>query len=154
MAVEPLRPDLEDAGRAFLAVLDELGLGVQAAAWLYFPNLNDWRFYVATPLVETMGRKRVYGLIADALEVLGTSDGLTVFDLHLEGTEEGLFTMLSAIIEIQNGTVKFENCSFNGTPVDAVVYRMTVMAHSPALKYPKKAAKDFERNVEKILARK
>lgn len=151
MAVEPLRSDMKEAGQAFLAVLDELGLGVQAASWLYFHGLNDWRFYVATPLVETMGRKRVYGLLADALDVLGTPDGMTVFDLHLEGAEGGLFKMLTALIHIDGGMVEFKNCSFNGVPVDAVFYRMTVA--TTALKYPKKVAKDFERNVERILAR-
>ena len=134
-----------------MSVLDDLGLGVQAAAWLYFPDLNDWRFYVATPLVATLGRKRVYSLLADALEVMGTPDGMTVFDLHLEGVDGGLFRMMTALIHIDGGTAEFTGCSFNGIPVDAVMYRMVAMPKAAA--YPKKAAKDFERNVQRILTR-
>lgn len=149
MAVEPLRPELIEAGEKLLAVLDELGLNVHAAAWLYFPDLEDWRYYVATPLVEEMGRKRVYGLLADALDVIGAPEGMTIFDLHLDGSQGGLFAMLTSMIGMENGRASFQNCRFNNIPVDAMVYRS--MSLNDTTRYPKKAAKAFERNVLRIL---
>lgn len=133
-----------------MTILDDLGLGVQVAAWVYFPNLKDWRFYVATPLVDEMGRRKVYSLLADALDVMGPPDRMTVFDLHVEGCGEGLAAMMATLFHIDNATVEFTNCSFNGIPVDAVAYR--ILTGSAALQYPKKAAKDFERKVRRVLA--
>lgn len=139
---------MKEAGQAFVVELDKLGLGVQAAAWLYFHGIDDWKFFVATPLVETMGRKRVYSHLADALDVIGAPGDMTVFDLHLENPDGPLFQMLRGLGHFDRALV----CSINGVKVDGLFYRLDQSA-APRMKYPKKAAAQFVRNVEKILER-
>lgn len=94
MAVEPLRDDLNQAGKALLAALDRVGLRPQGAGWFYSQELEDWRFYVASPLVEAIGRKKLYSALVDALGTLGNIDGLSVFDIHLTSPDDPLFRLV------------------------------------------------------------
>jgi hypothetical protein len=142
-----------EEGKAFLASLDELGMGVQGAAWLYFRDLDDWRYYVATPLTDTMGRKRVYSLLADALDVIGTPEGLSVFDVHLASPQDPIFQLISGAVNWQGGGVAFfENCSLNGVQVNGVMYRLTRHARPIDARLAKRTEVVFKRKVKEVLA--
>ena len=49
-----VKPDIE-AGRQLLQGLDEANFDVQAAFWFYREESEEWRLYIATPLVAKMG---------------------------------------------------------------------------------------------------
>jgi hypothetical protein len=38
-----------DAGRDLVRLLDEAGFPVTAAAWLYFPDVEEWRLVIGSP---------------------------------------------------------------------------------------------------------
>lgn len=148
MAIEPIRENLIKAGEALLRKVDELGLGLNAAAWVYFHGMNEWRFFVSTPLVDSMGQKKVYSLLADALDVIGTPEELTVFDLHLESPKGPLFSLISRLIEPPNGRAIFKDNYVNSVPFDAVLLRSV----APTDVAPKKVEAQFKRNVKKVMS--
>jgi len=38
-----------DAGQELLRILDDSGFPVSAAAWIYFPDAEEWRLVMRTP---------------------------------------------------------------------------------------------------------
>ena len=57
-------------GRELLRAIDDAGIPVNAALWLYQPETDDWEFVIATPLVLTDGSSRVYARIQDIMDGL------------------------------------------------------------------------------------
>lgn len=152
MAVEPLRDDLKRAGHELVKRLDALGMKPEGAGWFFFHDLGDWRFYIASSLVELEGKKKVYSALVDAMSALGDIDGLSVFDIHLESPRDPLFQAVGSALHIKgHGNVEVHNCVFYDLLVDAVLYRMDdTPMEGRALKA---AAQKFKRNAEKARER-
>ena len=55
MAPEHLPEDLKLAGQRLLEATDTLGLEAQGAAWIYEPDLEEWRYYLVTVLLDWEG---------------------------------------------------------------------------------------------------
>jgi hypothetical protein len=123
MAREALPEHLIKAGQELLASTDALGMQAQGAMWLYDHVLMDWRFYLVTSLVDTVGRRKTYGLLLDAFEGSVLPRDLTIDDVHLGSPHEALFRLISSAVGIENGAVRVENCVFNGVLFDGVIYR-------------------------------
>lgn len=152
MAVEPLRDDLKRAGSELVSVLDELGMKPEGAGWFFFYDLEDWRFYIASSLVDLEGKKKVYAALVDALSASETVDGLSVFDVHLESPKDALFQVVGSAFRISGkSNVTIRNCTIGHLKVDAVLYRWDdTPADSRKLKV---ASNLFKRNVEKARER-
>jgi hypothetical protein len=57
---EQLTGAMIDAGAELTKKLDESGLPVTAALWLFVSDLNEWRLLFASPEVGTKGPRDVY----------------------------------------------------------------------------------------------
>lgn len=68
---EQLTGAMIDAGAELTTKLDEIGLPVTAAFWLFVPEVNEWRLMVASPEVSTKGPRDVYEKIRQAIGQLG-----------------------------------------------------------------------------------
>jgi hypothetical protein len=55
-------------GRRILEALARAGVSVAASSWLYFPELAEWQFFVATPLVDRKGPREAYGQVLAIME--------------------------------------------------------------------------------------
>ena len=152
MAVEPLRDDLNRAGKELLDALDSVGLRPQGAGWFYSHDFEDWRFYVASPLVEAIGRKRLYSALVDALGVVGDLDGLSVFDIHLEAPSDPLFQLVGGFFHMQgDGELVIRNLFLNDVHIEAALYRWDPTPLSP--REIRVLANRFLRGVEKVRER-
>ena len=61
MVKEQLAPaPMIDAGAELTRKLDESGLPVTTALWLFVSELNEWRLLFASPEVDTKGPRDVY----------------------------------------------------------------------------------------------
>ncbi|MBM4026393.1 MAG: hypothetical protein FJ280_13470 [Planctomycetes bacterium] len=58
------------AGEALVRALDQAGVKVQAAFWLYLPESDEWRLYLALPEVAQRGPREAYERIQTILEQL------------------------------------------------------------------------------------
>jgi hypothetical protein len=57
-----------DKGARFLTALDAAGVPVDAALWFYFPEFEQWRLVVATPIAEEDGPIAAYRAFREARE--------------------------------------------------------------------------------------
>src|SRR5579862_6048206 len=67
------------AGKILLTALDnpsdgDPSLDVRAAFWLYRPEADDWRLYLASPVVDTAGPLEAYKRIQTALVRINQPD--------------------------------------------------------------------------------
>lgn len=149
MAAEHLTEDMKASGAAMLAELDKIGLEPTGALWLHFPLVNDWRYAVVTPLVDTMGRRKVYGLIDDALEAIGKTDAFTILDIHLYSASEIVPHLLGSAFHIQDSEARLEDVTVNGVSFNALVYRLTP---PPPPTQVRRTERQFEKVVRKLAA--
>ena len=56
-----------DAGKRLLQALDIAKIKVDAAFWFYREASEDWRLYIATPLVQELGPRMAYSKVLDVL---------------------------------------------------------------------------------------
>lgn len=56
-----------ETGRRILRHLDEASFKVSAAFWLLSPERQDWRLWVATPVVDKVGKRDAYLRLGDIL---------------------------------------------------------------------------------------
>ena len=57
---ESLSSEMIFAGAEIIRRLDETQLIVSASLWLYIPEIDAWRFIIASPEVGTQGPKKAY----------------------------------------------------------------------------------------------
>jgi hypothetical protein len=123
MAAKDLPNHLIDAGAKLLAALDAAGLHPQGAAWIVDHALGEWRYVVATSLVETLGRSKVYKQLLTLMTKLDMPKELTMQDIHLVSPDGSLFKTIAGTVPVEDRTTAFKDCVVNGTKFDAVVYR-------------------------------
>jgi hypothetical protein len=151
MAIDHLPETLIEAGQKALAATDAMGMSAQGAMWLYDSRLGDWRFYLVTGLVDTLGRRRTYKKLIDAFGLIDLPDGLTVEDVHLGSPQDSLFQLVSSLVGISGNTIaRFHNTRLNGIPFDGVVYRS--VKGVPASSEAKRIERDFERGLRRLTA--
>ena len=68
---EQLTDEMIEAGAHLTQKLDELGLPVPVAMWLFMPDINEWRLLFASPNISTTGPREVYRQIQEARKTLG-----------------------------------------------------------------------------------
>jgi hypothetical protein len=150
MARRSLSPELKAAGSDLLAATDKLGLQAQAAMWLHDHALSDWRYYLVTSLVDTIGRRRTYGLLLDIFESNCFPKEMTVDDVYLGSPNDPLFKLISELFRVAVGPAEFEDLSLGGMPFDAVVYRTVVEV--PTAQEAERINRRFAKQVKDLLS--
>jgi hypothetical protein len=148
MARNNLPQELIDAGQQLLATTDALDMQAQGAMWIFDHVLQDWRFYLVTSLVDTLGRRKTYGLLLDAFESVSLPRDMTIEDVHLGSPSDELFRFISSFIRAENGVTKFENCMFNNMRFDGVIYRSVV--ETPTQSQSERIQKRFSKRVKDL----
>jgi hypothetical protein len=124
---EQLTPAMVDAGAALTAKLDEAGVPVTSALWLFVPDINEWRLFFASPEVSAKGPREIYERIRLAIEGLGpaaTSVPLSV--VGLLDPDADLVRLLRETVKTGPGIsrIRFSKNVINGHFVDdALIYR-------------------------------
>src|ERR1700730_18809400 len=88
-----VEPVVED-GKRLIKALDISGLGVKAAFWLYLEESEEWRLYIATPLVKEYGPREVYSRVLKVLKESKISS-IDLSEISVIDTADGLVTVLS-----------------------------------------------------------
>jgi hypothetical protein len=57
-----------EVGRRIVAALTRASIPVSVYLWAFIPQLNEWQFMVATPLVDSKGPRVAYGEVEKALQ--------------------------------------------------------------------------------------
>ncbi|WP_237355391.1 hypothetical protein [Xanthobacter sp. YC-JY1] len=150
MAAQDLPIDLIDSGAAILAATDALAMQAQGAMWIFDHSLNDWRYYLVTSLVDTIGRRKTYKLLIDIFEKISVPDSMTVDDVHLGSPSDPFFRMISSIVRVDGGgQVAFQNCNINGILFDGIIYR--AVKSVPDQKEAERIERKFSKRVKDMV---
>jgi hypothetical protein len=125
---EQLTKEMIEAGAQLTAKLDEMGIPLAAALWLFSPEINEWRLVFATPEVSTAGPRTVYGKIDQARQALGELDAaIPMFGVDLLDPNNELIRALRSTVQTGSGVsrLRFSKNVANGRYIeDALIYRV------------------------------
>jgi hypothetical protein len=58
-------------GTEWLKALDDSGLGISVALWVYLSEYEDWRFVLASRRLDALRGAKAYGAVHDAFDQAG-----------------------------------------------------------------------------------
>ncbi len=117
-----------DGGRKLFEALKEEGLDVSAALWYYFREPEEWRFVIATPMVDKVGTMEVYTRIQSILKKLDTFPNIHLWNISVVSPKSDLIKHLRSFIKRQPDNKSEHYLSrntMNGFYIDnAVIYSL------------------------------
>jgi hypothetical protein len=124
---EQLTDEMIEAGAQLTHKLDDLGLSMPVAMWLFMPDINEWRLIFASPQISTEGPKEVYKKIEEARKALGTQvERLPLSSIGLMDTNHQLVQLFRTALRTGPGVsrIRFSRNVINGHFIeDALIYR-------------------------------
>jgi len=118
--------DIEE-GKRLIEALDNAGFQVRAVLWFYLAESDEWRFVVASPLVERKGPKEAYAFVQAVLAQLLPPSGISLEEISVVSPEYDLIRLLKVAIQTGPGIsgIRFTRNTINNTFIeDAYIYRM------------------------------
>lgn len=124
MVKEQLTDEMIEAGARLTAQLDEAGVPIVAALWLFQPEINEWRLLFASPEVGTQGPRAVYAKVRQALDGAG-DPRLPLSNIGVTDTDDDLVRLLKAIRTGPGiARIRFSKNVLEGHFIDdALIYR-------------------------------
>ena len=117
-----------DAGAEVTRKLDETGLRSSAALWLFLPENNEWRLFIALPEVSSQGPRRIYENVRVILEDLGDKASAAPLSvIGLIDPDDELIRLLRIAIRTgpEINRIRFSKNAINGHFIeDALIYRV------------------------------
>lgn len=128
MVKEQLTGAMVDAGAELTGKLDEIGLSITAALWLFVPEVNEWRLLFASPEVASRGPREVYDKIREAIGQLGDKASAAPLSvIALVDSDADLVRLLRVAIRTGPGVdrIRFSKNVIDGHFIDdALIYRV------------------------------
>lgn len=94
-----------DIGRKILAVLAQANIPINVAFWAYVPQIDEWQFFIATPLVDLQGSKAAYEQVLRSLHEAGMDPQLPWRRIFLRSPKDPVLKFLERQSAIPNGSV-------------------------------------------------
>jgi hypothetical protein len=116
-------------GSRLVKALDEAGIEVRSAMWLYDPDADRWRLVLAMPLVDERGPAAAFAYIQSALNQIGTAD-LRLQEITAVSPKDQIIRAVRGMIDTGPGPgiarVRLVQNAIGGVLIeDALVYRST-----------------------------
>jgi hypothetical protein len=125
---EQLTDAMIDAGAELTSKLDEIGLPITAALWLFMPEVNEWRLLFASVEVATKGPREVYDKIRLAIDQLkDKAASAPLSSIGLMDADADLVRLLRVAARTAPGVnrIRFSKNVINGHFIDdALIYRV------------------------------
>src|SRR5208282_4197527 len=83
-----------EIGRRIVAALTRASIPVTVYLWAFIPQLQEWQFMVATPLVDTKGPLAAYGEVNKALQKEGLFDDVPLRRIFLRSPNDRVLKSL------------------------------------------------------------
>lgn len=118
--------NIED-GRRLLEALDEADFQVSVALWLYVVEDEEWRFMVASPLVDQRGTKESYAFIQGVLALLSPPSGISLKQVSVVSPKHELLKLFRVAVRTGPGIsgIRFTGNTINNVFIeDAYIYRV------------------------------
>lgn len=127
MVKEQLTDTMADTGAALISKLDEMGLEITAAFWLFDSEVNEWKLHISAPEEREKGPLVVLKKVFEALDTLGPDAvNMMRFSIGLLGSQSELVRRLRTALHTGPGIerIRFKKSVADGTYIeDALIYR-------------------------------
>jgi len=128
MVATTLTKEMIESGGALIRRLDEQSLQPDAAFWLYFPDLQEWKLVIAEVKLGKEGPKEIYKKIQDVISASKEDmPGMSLDSVALAKPDAPIVILLKKVIRTGPGIsgIRFTNNVINGTVIeDAYIYRL------------------------------
>jgi hypothetical protein len=115
-----------DAGRDLVRILDEASFPITGAAWIYFPDLEEWRLVVRTPKAAGNLQEALLE-VARALDAKGDlRKRIDLARVKLVPPGDRMLEAIGKVMKVDGlGAVRFSRNVVNGIYIDdALIYRL------------------------------
>lgn len=83
-----------EIGRRIVAALTRTGIPVKVYLWAFIPQLQEWQFMIATPLVDSKGPLAAYGEVNKALQKEGVFEDVPLRRIFLKSPNDKVLKSL------------------------------------------------------------
>jgi len=113
-----------EVGRRIVAALTRASIPVTVYLWAFIPQLQEWQFMIATPLVDSKGPRAAYGEVNRALQRQGILDEVPLRRIFLKSpNDKGLKSLERESKSVPQEAFRVVNEQIAGSFVeDAYVY--------------------------------
>ena len=117
--------DIEE-GKKVIDLLDRSGMQISSAFWLYLTEIQEWRLMLATPDIDTLGRKKTYAKILELLNQHLESIDMPLDAISIISPNQDLNKHLRTVMDKGKGiSGRFSGIVVNGTLIeDTYLYRV------------------------------
>lgn len=127
MAPQALVESEIEVGRALVEALDKAGLPVSIAMWYFDEEGGEYRFILAAPFVEKLGKRKAYLKLAVELERANLDEKLPLRRIEALHSDEPLATSVRKYVHSPANTIvgtRITGSYIEGVWIpDAYVYR-------------------------------
>lgn len=116
-----------EEGKRLLLALDSAGFQALAALWFYVAEDEEWRFMVASPVIDEQGPRKSYAFIQKTLAGLSRPSEIQLKQISVLSPSHDLVRLLKVAIRTTPGVsgIRFTRNTINNVFIeDAYIYRM------------------------------
>ncbi len=126
---ETLSNEMISAGASLVAGLDQIGVPVEAALWIYTPELGSWHLLIGSSDVPLKGPKTLYLQIRSILSAAVDGEPrVNIQDVFVVDRTTPLIAALSSVLGTSPGIsgYRFSRSMANGMFItDSYIYRLS-----------------------------
>ena len=114
-----------EMGRELLQILDEDQFPVTAAAWIFFPDVGEWRLVIRTPRATRDLQQALLG-IAISLDKRGDlRKRIDLARVKLVPPKDKMLAAMGSVVKVdETSNIRFSRNVINGVLIDdALIYR-------------------------------
>ena len=113
-----------DGGRLLFERLEADKVAITAALWLYDPDGDRYRLYIATPEYETSGPLDAYRVVRESLDKLPADLAPELVDVNVVSPSDPIIQAIRKLVRLSTiGGVRFSRNNVNGIYIeDAWIY--------------------------------
>jgi hypothetical protein len=118
--------DIKD-GETLIKALDKTDFQVHSALWFYLPESDEWRFIIASPLIDKEGPIKAYTYVRKELAKLSPPVGISLKNISIFSPNNDLIKLLKVAITTGPGIsgVRFTRNVINNVFIeDVYIYRI------------------------------
>jgi hypothetical protein len=115
-----------EMGRELLRILDETKFPVTAAAWIFFPDIEEWRLVIRTPKAEKNLQQALLELAISLDKQGDLRKRLDLSRVKLVPPKDKMLAAMGTVVRVEGtSNIRFSRNVINGVLIDdALIYRL------------------------------
>ena len=127
LVAESLSESMIKAGAKLVERLDAEQSEIKSAFWFYFSEDKNWKFIIASPLVDSLGPREYYKKVVDAnSDALEEEEVISLNNIGVTNTANQIVRLLKFAVSTggEISGIRFSRSTINGHFIeDSYIYR-------------------------------